>query len=285
MALQNGSFPHPVAGNGDDVNSSLAITNIIVSPSVEDVQFQFRLVTDDQQLMELVNHGKLDVVVFWHCRATLSSGVLEPLQVKRRIDGWGFHCQLDQENLRDRVDITVEIIAPDNLTSFRWEKQHPDYADSSFDVRRADYLGVVDGFHFDAAKLYDVMNPPLGSIFRMVEDPELKAPMKVDFADDEQIRIYLSPEVATGFRDLGYYSSLKLSLVVLPALMETISFISRMDSARDGEDLSNKTWYQQVKRLLAYHKADLNFPLESAQRLLGNPTQDALKTINNEDSD
>lgn len=285
MALQNGSFPHPVAGNGDDVDSNLALTNILVSPSVEDVQFDFRLITDDAQLIELVESGELSVVVFWHCRATLSSGILEPSQVRRLVDGWKFHCQLDQNLIRDHVEITVEIVAPNDIQDFKWEKQHEDYGDGTFSIKRADYLGIVDSFYFDAAKLYDPMTPPLGSIFQLIEDPELKVPMQVDFNDESQVRIRLSTNVATGFRELGYYSSLKLSLIVLPALMETLSFVARMEAAPDGEDLTNKDWYHQLKRLLAYHKADLTLPLEAAQKLLGNPTEDALNIVNDDDSE
>lgn len=285
MALQNGSFPHPVAGNGDDVDSNLALTNILVSPSVEDVQFDFRLITDDAQLIELVESGELSVVVFWHCRATLSSGILEPSQVRRLVDGWKFHCQLDQNLIRDHVEITVEIVAPNDIQDFKWEKQHEDYGDGTFSIKRADYLGIVDSFYFDAAKLYDPMTPPLGSIFQLIEDPELKVPMQVDFNGESQVRIRLSTNVATGFRELGYYSSLKLSLIVLPALMETLSFVARMEAAPDGEDLTNKDWYHQLKRLLAYHKADLTLPLEAAQKLLGNPTEDALNIVNDDDSE
>lgn len=285
MALQNGSFPHPVVGNGDDVDSSLAITNIVVSPAVEDVQFDFRLVSNDQQLISLVNSGELSLVVFWHCRSTLSSGILEPLRIRKLLDGWQFYCQLDQTQVRGRVDITVEVVAPKRIGGFRWERQHSDYGDQDFEIRKADYVGVVDGFYFDASKLYDVMNPPLGSIFQLIEDPELRVPMIVDFEGDEQVRIRLSPDVASGFKDLGYYSSLKLSLVVMPALMETISFVSRMEANPDGEDLTSKEWYHQLKRLLAYHKASVDHPLESAQRLLGNPTVDALKTINVDEED
>lgn len=285
MALQNGSFPHPVAGNGDDVGSNLALTNIVVSPSVEDVQFDFRLTTDDLQLIKLVDSEELSVVIFWHCRATLSSGILEPAQVRHLIDGWKFSCQLDQNLIRDRVDITVEIVAPEDIQDFRWEKQHEDYGEGTFSIKRADYLGIVDSFYFDAAKLYDPMTPPLGSIFQLIEDPELKVPMRVDFSDETQVRIRLSENVATGFRELGYYSSLKLSLVVLPALMETMSFVARMEAAPDGEDLTGKEWYHQLRRLLAFHKADLTLPLEAAQKLLGNPTEDALNVVNEDESE
>lgn len=285
MALQNGSFPHPVAGNGDDVDSNLALTNILVSPSVDDVQFDFRLVTDDLQLIQLVESGVLSIVVFWHCRATLTSGILQPSQVRRLVDGWKFHCQLDQNLIRDRVDITVEIVAPSDIESFRWDKQHEDYGEGTFSIKRADYLGVVNSFYFDAAKLYDPMTPPLGSIFQLIEDPDLKIPMQVDFNGESQVRIRLSPTVATGFKELGYYSSLKLSLIVLPALMETLSFVARMDSSPDGEDLSAKEWYHQIKRLLAYHKADITLPLEAAQKLLGNPTEDALRIVNEDDEE
>lgn len=282
---QNGSFPHPVIGNSDDVNSTLTLTNIVVAPSIEDVRLDFRLTTNDTQLMELVNDGTLQVIIFWHCRATLSSGILNPLQVKQRIDGWTYQCQLMQEDIRDRVDIAVEIVAPKDLDNFQWDNQHPDYGDQTFSVSTGDYLGIADSFYFDATKLYDAMNPPLGSIFKVVEDPKLTAPMKVDFSGETQVIIQLSSDVARGFTELGYYSSLKLSLVVLPALMETLSFISRMELNEDGEDLSQKEWYGHLKRLLAYHQAEVNQPLEAAQRLLGNPTVDALKTINAEEAE
>lgn len=285
MALQLGSFPHPVLGNGDDVDSALTITNIVVAPAIEDVQFDFRLVTNDRQMIDLVNSEELTLVVFWHCRSTLSSGILRPIRVKRLLDGWQFFCQLDQNQIRGRVDITVEVVAPTSIQGFRWERQHSDYGEHDFDIRKADYLGVVDGFYFDASKLYDAMNPPLGSIFVLVEDPELRVPMVVDFDDDEQVRIRLSSDVANGFKELGYYSSLKLSLVVMPALMETISFVSRMEANPEGEDLSSKEWYHQLKRLLAYHKASVDQPLESAQKLLENPTVEALRTVNIDEED
>lgn len=285
MGYQNGSFPHPVAGNGDDVSSLLNISNIMVAPSVDDVKFEFRLSTDDQQILDLVKSGDLSVEIFWHCGATLSSGLLEPLHVEPRIDGWIYYCHLDQQEIRDQVEITVEIVAPKDLTSFKWHNQHPDYGDQSFDIRHADYLGLVDTFYFDAAKLYDVMNPPVGSIFRMIEDPKLRVPLRVDFSGDEQVLIQLSPDVADEFRQLGYYSSLKLSLVVLPTLIETINYISRTEMDPEGEDLTGRRWYQEMKRLLSRQGLDPNYPLDAAQRMLGDPILDALRSINTDEEE
>lgn len=76
MSIQNGSFPHPVAGNGDDVNATLNISNILVSPSVEDVRFEFRFSTDDKQILQLIRNGELAIEIFWHCGATLNSGLI-----------------------------------------------------------------------------------------------------------------------------------------------------------------------------------------------------------------
>ena len=143
----------------------------------------------------------------------------------------------------------------------------------------------MDGFYFDATKLYDVMNPPVGSIFKLLIDDEMRTPLRVDFSDDEQVIIRLSPEVATEFRQLGYYSSLKLSLVVLPALVETINYIARAEMDPNGEDLTEREWYQELKRMISIQRLDINYPIDAAQRLLNDPLLEALRSVNLDEED
>lgn len=285
MVAQVGSFPHPVIGNGDDVSSSLHLTNIGISPTVEDVLIKFKVFTDDQQLQDLVNSGRAEIVIWWHCRATLSSGILEPLAVEPKIDGWRFECSLDQEFLRDRVDIVVEISAAQDIEDFKWDNQHEDYGDQTFSISAADYLAFAGDFYFNAAKLYDAMNPPLGSIFCITEIADQTEPIRVDFNRTEQVSVFLSPQVAEGLRALGYAADLKLSLVVLPVLMETLSYISRMEAMPEGDDLTSREWYQTLKRMIEHSKLDISSPLESAERLLNHTTAKALATLEQEENE
>ncbi|WP_087116554.1 hypothetical protein [Corynebacterium urinipleomorphum] len=285
MVAQVGSFPHPVIGNGDDVSSSLHLTNIGISPTVEDILIKFKVFTDDQQLQELVNSGQAKIVIWWHCRATLSSGILEPLAAEARIDGWRFECSLDQEFLRDRVDIVVEITAAQDIENFRWDNQHEDYGGQKFSIRVADYLAFGGDFYFNAAKLYDAMNPPLGSIFRITKREDQVEPIRVDFNNTEQISVFLSAQVFDGLQALGYADDLKLSLVVLPVLMETLSYISRMEAMPEGDDFAGREWYQTLKRMIEHSKLDISSPLESAERLLNHTTAKALASLEQEENE
>lgn len=285
MNTQNQSFPHPVLGNGDDVSSSISISNISIGPTSLDTSIRFRVTTDDQQLIDFVNSGDIEPVFFWHCRSTLTSEIEKLHPVKKRQDGWQFEVLLDQEKIRGEVDVSVEMIATKELVDFQWTNQHPDYGSSTFQIRPGDYIALAGSFKFKAAKLFDAMNPPLSSFFDIIGDPQLTDPLEVDFDDDEQIRVRISTYVKEKMLHPGMGASLKISLVVLPALIETLGFIERQSLTEDGEDLTCRSWYQNLQNLLTYNKLSEVGPLKAALQLLKQPYMEALSTMDFEESE
>lgn len=282
--LDNGSFPHPVIGHSDDVNSVLTLSNIDITTMTEDIRVDFRIETDDSQLVELVDDGSVEIVAMWTCGATLGGGRLSPSSLVKTFDGWEATCFLDQQEVRDGVEVSVELVAARSLENFRWERQHEDYENTTFAISTGDYLGLVGEFSFNADKVYDSLNPPLTSVFRIIERASQVEPMILDHSDGPQVTIYLSAEMAKGVRGLGYYSSMKLALVVLPALMETFATMAR-ETAADGEGLSQTGWFRSLEVLLAKHDADVSRPLEAAQKILNNPTIAAINSLEIEEDD
>lgn len=268
MVVRDGSFPHPVLGHADDVASVFDVVNIAVTPLVDDVEVRFRLRSDDPDLGSMLSAGDAQLVVRWSCAATLASGDLAVDVIADHVDGKTYAGWIDQRMVRDRVRVDVAVVAARALSDLRWTRQHTDYGTQSFAVAVGDYLADGYGFEFFADKLFDPMQPPLGSCFRLVPDPLCPRDLRLRFDDDEQVVIVMSVQMAEGLKALGHRPDLQISLVVLPALMETLSFMERNSADASSEDLSGKAWYSTIQDLADRFAARATSPLVAAQLIL-----------------
>ena len=104
----------------------------------------------------------------------------------------------------------------------------------------------------------------------MVPDDRITKKIVVDFSDDDQVFIRLPLDLAVGLRALGHLREVQISLVVLPALMETLAFIERVEADEQSDDLSDKAWLRPIKELSAPFEGESSH-LETAQKILGSP--------------
>ena len=283
MPTSFGSFPHPVIGNGDDVHSQLLVEDqIVVTPTPEDVEIRFNIFTDDEQVEDLVTKGEAKFVFWWHCSSTFSSGMLEPFATRKTLHGWTFECSLDQREIEGPVAIDVELVAIQEIAHFSWTRQNADYQNAKFTLRPGDYLGLAGGFTFEARKLYDPLNPPLGSFFEIVEEAKQRTPIDLGFNKSEAVTVWVSSETATELRALGPLNETKIALVMLPALMETFTRITLENSVEGGESFDDKEWYQALMKRAEDLNVDISKPLQAAQRFLANPTIGSLEEINSQ---
>ncbi|AKF27181.1 hypothetical protein YH66_06230 [[Brevibacterium] flavum] len=268
MATIVGSYPHPVLGNQDDVSSNFQLQNAQFKPDVDDIEISFRVASDDPDLTRMLKSGEAELMARWDCPVTMSNGYLELDVVRQHADGTSFKGWLDQREVREDVRIDIFVVASKTISEFSWQNQHEDYAQDKFEIRKGDLLANGGFFTIKVGKLYDPMDPPVGSCFRITVDPIQKREIKVNFDDDEQVVILMSKEMASGFQELSFRPDLQISLVILPALMETISFIQKNQSDDSEEDLSDKTWFQTVSSLLRSIDSETS-PIAIAQQLLG----------------
>lgn len=278
MAGLRGSFPHPVLDSSDDVSSRFEVFNFTYTPSVEDVALRFQVRMDDPTLKNLVVAGRVRYSLRWSCSATLSGGEVEPSVEKSYADSVGYVAWLDQRAVRGKVRVEVKLIAQEHITGYCLEHQHLDYGSASFDIEPGDILGQGGVTEIHPEKLYDPLNPPLGSCFTFEQDDSLKRGVRVHFDDDEHVLVRFPTAVFAGLQATSHLPELQISLVVLPALMETIAFIAQQgDPTKGGEDLSDRLWYQSLEILV--NRVGASFtdrPLEVAQKILEYPTDKAI---------
>ena len=199
-AALRGSYPHPVLDVSDDVDSYFEVANPHVSPGIEDIGLSFDVRSNDPTLAQLLESGRARLSLRWRCSATLATDEREPDARTALADGHHYEFWLDQKQVRGAVSVDLRVLAVHPLTGFRWERQHPDYGDAIFDLGVGDVLADGGSFTFEADKLYDPLDPPIGTCFKFVQDPNLRRGMRVTFEDDDAVLVRLPPEV---HRNLG----------------------------------------------------------------------------------
>ncbi|WP_282006664.1 hypothetical protein [Propioniciclava sinopodophylli] len=273
-------------GNADDVASVFEIVNATVVPTSQDIELKFRIRLEDPDLNELVSTGQARLVFAWTCGSTLSSGVLEAEPAARHADGITWRAWLDQQMVRHSVTVEARIVSSVQNSAYSLREQHPDYGNQTFAIRPGDVLGVAGSFEFEADKLYDPLNPPVGSCFRFVEEPKQQRGLQVRFTEDDQVLVLMSTEMLHGLHALGNAPELQVALVVLPAVVETLLYIQNNEQTGD-EDASGKRWYETMLQL-ANQKGGMDGPsiLPVAQKILDHPIDKALQfKLSEEDDD
>jgi len=276
-ATKRGSYPHPVVDASDDVNSIIEVFNVTVAPAVDDVEIRFQVRMDDPDIQELMNAGVARLSFRWKCGSTLASEELEPDRATTHIDSVSFVAWIPQERIRRSVRVEIKVVALKPVSGYRLRGQHRDYGDSSFDVARGDVLADGGTIVFEADKLYDPLNPPIGSCFQFIADETLRRGIRVRWGDDEFVTVRFPAAALSGLGALAARPDLQISLVVLPALMETIIFIKENADPANGEDLSHKLWYQAIAKLVEAHGSLEDRAFDLAQKILNNPLDLALE--------
>lgn len=266
-----GSYPHPVLDASDDVDSYFDVSNAQVSPTIEDIEITFDVRTDDPTLRRLMAEGKARLSLRWRCSATLASGEHKPYRRMALADGYRYESSIDQRRVSGPVVADIRVLAAEPLRGFHWERQHPEYGDAVFDLRIGDVLADGGSVPFEADKLYDPLDPPIGSCFKFVEDPKVHRGIRVTFEDDDAILVRLSPSVHRNLRLLGLRPELQISTVVLPALIQTVSYIQSTLKDVNSEDLSERVWFKAIDDKVGRLGGFENDAIEIAQKILDYP--------------
>lgn len=265
-----GSYPHPVLDSSDDVTSDIEVFNVSFIPAVEDVEVRFQLRMDDPDIQRLIDEGSAAIMVRWKCGATIDSEVIMDPPAAHHADSLGFTISIDQERIRSQVTINVGVIARKEIADYRLEAQHADYGDATFHVLPGDVLADAGDFVIAPDKLYDPLQPPVGSCFRFVGNPSLKKGIKVTFGDPEHVLVEFPTETLAAFGSLAAFPAAQVALVALPALAQTITYIR--ESAENGDaDIAENIWHGAILELMKGAGKVDDQALTLAQKILGDP--------------
>lgn len=269
-----GSYPHPVIDTADDVDSHFEVRNVLVDPTQQDIEVTYDILTNDPDLTRLLDEGEAVHSLRWRCSSTISTGEMKPTEIRRNAAGFSLRAWLDQDLVKGDVIAEVGVIVAKAIDHHGWERQHADYGNAKFDLRPGDLLAKGGTIRFNAAKLYDPLDPPIGSCFRFVRSPNLHKRIQVMFDGDETVDVQIPAKTFDDFKLLSHRPDLQIALVVLPSLMETLGF---MKANRDEEPLENKAWFTALDRLVGDRGGWDQKLLELAQKLLESPIDTAVR--------
>ena len=280
------SFPHPVLGNRNNVAENLELLQPTYTPAAQEVHVHLPIACDSAQMNSMLRNGDARIVITWDCPTTMSRGIADT-QVSQKGFGWECDFYLIQEEISGLVSIDASIIATRAIDEFKWDAQHPIYRDSSFDISEGDILGILGGFDFEARKLYDAMDPPLGSLFVVHTSPGVE-PISVEYDEsDDHILIQISQDMAKGINQLGNgnFDATKIAFIVFPALIDTLNLMSRAIDDKEQEHYLEKRWFKALQRRVDDLKLDIHNAVPTAQVLLSNISTKALAEFVSEEGD
>lgn len=269
-----GSYPHPVIDGADDVSSSFEVLNVLVDPSQQDIEISYEIRTDDPDVVKLIDSGSAIHSLRWRCSSTISTDEMSPQEFQRTPQGFRLRAWLDQQRVRGDVVADVRLIVAKDVRGHSWQRQHADYAGATFDLKPGDVLADAGSFRFNAEKLYDPLDPPIGSCFKFVRSSSLHKRIKLAFDSNEFVSVQIPPKTFDDFKLFSHRPDLQVALVVLPALMETLDFIK---STRDQEPLDDKAWFVAIDQLATDRGGWDQSNLELAQKILESPIDTAIR--------
>lgn len=270
---KRGSYPHPVIDVADDVASDFEVRNVLVAPTQQDIEVTYDILTDDPDLIRLIDSGRAQHSLRWSCSSTISTGEMEPTEYHRSEMGMRCRAFLDQDLVRGDVVAEVRVIVAKDISNHSWERQHNDYEAAKFDLKPGDLLADGGTIRFRADKLYDPLDPPIGSCFRFLRTNSRPKRVSATFDNDETVDVLLPAKVFDDFKLFSNRPDLQIALVVLPALMQTLEF---MKSNRDEEPLDDKAWFIAIDRLVEDRGGWDQTILELAQKILESPIDSAV---------
>jgi hypothetical protein len=268
MKSGKASFPYPLLGHEDDIDSQWSVNNFTYTSMTEEIEIHFTYHCDDPDFQRFLDQGLVTIMVRWECSATISSGFVTRTSLTPLHCGGNFVGTIAQQNVRGNTEVHIMVIASGDIPNLQWQQQHEDYGDSTFNIRKGDILSVDSEFDFNAKKLYDPANPPLNSCFRFVADPDSNngKGLTLDYGDSEQIIVRVPKQTFDTLRMMGNDPTLQISLLVFPSLIDVIAHM------KEKETIDTSTeWYSTLQGMMHEYNVDCNNPIDAAQKLLRYP--------------
>lgn len=278
------SYPHPVLGHSDDVDSVIEC-DFTKRSRTTTIDINLVVRTNDTDLQRLVGQEDDDqagLVVSWNCPATLSAGAVFPRCVNAQVtmvDGrpmaeWTFQADLDQRTVRGKVDVDVQFTL-NRPHTHRWTRQHPDYGGAKFELSVGDVVATCGRYSFDVEKQFDPFAPP-DSWFKF-QGASIQRGIDLRFDDDERVYVRMPHDMYSEFKSLSGNPRLQIALFALPALMATVEFIKESE-AQESPDSAR--WYSAIKEQIGRTSRGLDATsLEIAQELLEYPIDRHIEQI------
>lgn len=291
MKVNNIQYPHPVLSTySDDVLDS-SFHSELKNVETENNIYILKLYcyTDNIDLLKLIEEKKACFTVKIDCNKTRYRHFIKSFNRNFEV------CE-KASNLDGNVKVSFNIISTDYIEKYTNDNFHPDYEDSPFRIFKGDVLAIGDQFSFDADKKVDPLRI-LPSIFSIQPNNNNNSSIDID-TSDEKIIIKLNQNNFYRYghlKNTSIFQPILSSMVIIPALTKVIDDIKNIIENDDNQDelsiMEELRWFRVIKSkfyefgLNIYHiDAFTDSSLSLAQKIIGNPLNEAFKSLEEIDS-
>lgn len=274
MKFNDISFPHPVLGIGDAINSNIELAATEIKSSDDVYEISLKLKQDNEDLVKLLATGKAEYLCEVTCSNTLfrksitsTSNKIEFLIPKKAIKG--------------RVEFLCLLVAKESIDDYFNSQSHSDYNDYSFGIGKGDILAYFGEFSFNADIIYEKLKA-VSSFMEIVENSELT------YTNIDLKRPKIRIELPTEAHKLYQSDSISQEPKFTPIFHSSIVLNALLTALYNFEEHKNDyLWAEVIKYRLNNEQQFKNLGIEEkenileiAQRLLGNPFTRLLEGLN-----
>ena len=272
------SYPHPVLGIGNDVDSICRILPSPISKDSSSYHFHFDLLMDNEDIINLINQGK----AVFSCEISCS-----PTYYRRIITSTdpSIDVEIARKEVAKRIEFETYIVATQPITDYVNSCSHPDFEGFSFQIEPGDILAVFKSGHYDVDIKYDKLRSA-GSFIKIIPgDDETNTIYNLD-AEKIEIKLpkTLYDDYKLSFNGPGKHANIFHSSLAFNALVYALMNYS-------DQEYGDRLWARTLKvrmeiedNLKRYkdilgNKEVPNENLKLAQALLSNPYKRMFKTM------
>ncbi|RKH41314.1 hypothetical protein D7Y23_33270 [Corallococcus sp. AB050B] len=255
------SYPHPVAGRGDEVTGELAPFELDVSKYGGDFILKISAVGISNITLDgFIRDGRASFAARVACAQTY-------FRESFVFAGNEHTIRIKASRLSERVEVSLRVCARKKIETYRPDGLHPDYGEASFLIDQGDVLAEGITKTFWATSDFDPLAGPVSSIMRIRQGDFDDGPFRV-ILESDRITIEMSKSDWKGYLFMrSQLPGVLHGAVVLPALTEAISGLRYRQ-----DELQNFLWVERLKDILNAKKCSENDPaVVVAQRLLDGP--------------
>lgn len=283
MQIINRLFPYPIYSSevDDYIDNCFDVIIENVKEVEENLCFDISVKLSNQQLLNKVNDGYIDIYLHIECpKTSFRISINMKSQNAKSIS-------IPSKNLNGAVEICCLLIAAKEfILDFKFGLNE-DYKFSKFNLEKGNIVGYFNVDKIILEKDTDELLKP-SSIFSVVKKKDALLPFDVTLDDSKRIKIVLNEETYIQFLPLQNENCLPIihGIIVLPALIYTIERLK--ECAGNFEEYEDKSWFFALnKQLQLLHINITEGGLESkssiviAQELLKLPVNRALNNLSN----
>lgn len=281
MGTNYSHFPHPILSkNRDDYIDSKFEIKVDIKEIAGKILFVFEYLLDNVNLEKLLKEDQIEIVYRIECSETMYREIFTTKESKHEVF-------IEESYLNGKIEISSYIVAKKDLKNYKNDLFHPDYEGLSFDIDRANIMGIGEKITIrldkDIEELYNI--PSIITISKNKNEDEKE--MKINL-DGDKINIILNKEDYVYQQNLVTVSKFQPvlhAMIIMPALIYIFKLIQETDEEYI-EVLSEKRWFKVIDGVLrkmgiALDKDSINKygAYKLSQIILDNPINRALSSL------